>query len=133
MGISFRGLVGVLSPALRLPEVGGEQEEMNVDFHWHFPDPRMSHGSVIRGMGGLWSKVHCPCWAESWWVIEVGGACGVPESVACSCQLTACISSQLLIQRCHSHSLKSAMVGALTRWRSGNATYQGFLFQRAHC
>lgn len=43
------GLVGVLNPALRQPEVGGEQEERNVEVHWHFPDQHRSLGSVISG------------------------------------------------------------------------------------
>ena len=51
--ISLCGLVGVLNPALRQPEVGGEQEERNVEVHWHFPDQHRSLGSVIRWMGGV--------------------------------------------------------------------------------
>lgn len=53
---SLHDLVDVLSSACRLPVVGGEQEEMNVDFQWNFPDPHVNHGSAIRWMGGVWSK-----------------------------------------------------------------------------
>lgn len=93
MVISLCSLVGVLNPALRQPEVGGEQEERNVEVHWHFPDQHRSLGSVIRWMGGVWSEVYCSCWVESWWMIEVGRGCCVSEPEARSFLLTEHISS----------------------------------------
>ena len=91
--ISLCGLVGVLNPALRQPEVGGEQEERKVEVHWHFPDQYRSLGSVIRWMCGVWSKVYCSCRVESWWMIEGGRACRVSDPKALSFLLTEYISS----------------------------------------
>lgn len=81
------------NPALRQPEVGGEQEERKEEVHWHFPDQHRSLGSVIRWMCGVWSKVYCSCRVESWWMIEGGRTCRVSDPEAHSFLLTEYISS----------------------------------------
>lgn len=53
---------------------------------------------------------------------------GVPEAAHTSLkELIVYMSSQFCVQYCLIGSLKSAMVGVFTQWKSSNATNQGFL------